>query len=334
MSSRPRIFIASSSEQIEIAAHIGHGLAKSSEWSVQVWDRLFDFSASYVESLERELDRADFAIVVLTGDDTATVRDTAAVLPRDNVIFELGLFIGRLGRPRCFFFVDAETGTRIASDLSGVKAASFHSDSEEPTNPRHPRLDDQVNRVKDQMRAFGTAAVRFKPTPEQRRRQEVLWRFSTQMTGQWWERMRQGDDDQSALSHVIITVDPVTSEPKLEGRGFALDAGERAEWHSIITGVAFGLTTKLYYAWEGKQLDAIGQEYGGHAAITIGDPTVQEAEGYFFDTNFALIAAGAQTRVKRFRLTRCTPEDIAVMRHPHSREARSLVRHRLKSLAW
>jgi hypothetical protein len=334
MKERPCIVIASSSEQIGTATRIADALGRSSEWSVLVWDRLFDFSASYVESLENVLDRADFAVVVLTGDDTAIVREKVAVLPRDNVIFELGLFIGRLGRPRCFFFVDAETGTQIASDLSGVKAVSYYPDSVAPADPRRPRLADQVQRMKAQLREFGAAAVRFRPSPELRRRQEELWRFSSQVAGQWWERMRSHDDDQSALSHVTVTMDPVTCEPRLDGVGYSLDASVRTEWHSVITGVTFGDMPKIYYAWEGRHLDNVGQEYGGHGVVSLVDPQLQEAEGYFFDTNFARIAEGAHTVVKRFRLSRASPGDVAIMRHPYAPEARQLVRQQLRNLRW
>lgn len=334
MIDRPRIVIASSSEQIATATRIADELARSSDWTVHVWDRLFDFSASYVESLERELDRSDFAIVVLTGDDTARVREKVAVLPRDNVIFELGLFIGRLGRPRCYFFVDADTGTQIASDLSGVKAASFYPEREGPPDRRRPTLVDQVHRAKAQIREFGASAVRFKPTPEQRNRQEALWRFSSRVAGHWWERMGRGDDDQSALSHVTITVDPVTSEPQLDGTGYDLEGSVVTEWHSIITGVTFGEKTRIYYAWEGKHRDAVGQEYGGHAVVTLDDPSFQEAEGYFFDTNFAHVAEGAHTRVKRFHLRRCLPGDVAALGHAHSKESRAVVRQRLRILKW
>jgi predicted nucleotide-binding protein len=72
---------------------------------VLVWNKgVFDFSAHYLESLEEVLEQADFAAVVLTADDQTEVRKQSVKLPRDNVNFELGLFIGGLGRERCFFF--------------------------------------------------------------------------------------------------------------------------------------------------------------------------------------------------------------------------------------
>ena len=55
-----------------------------------------------MESLERELDQSDFAIAIAQPDDLTESRGEAKPTPRDNVIFELGFFMGRLdGTVRC-----------------------------------------------------------------------------------------------------------------------------------------------------------------------------------------------------------------------------------------
>jgi len=329
VSDKPRIFIASSSEQIGVAQQIGAALKEPKEWTVHVWDKLFSFSATYIESLERELDRADFAVAVLTGDDLATVRSKATVLPRDNVIFELGLVIGRLGRPRCFFFVDAASGTQIASDLSGVKAVAFHPDAD-PPDPAKPGLRLQAKRVKDQIREFGASCVRYKPDAEARSEQEKLWRFSTRLAGHWWERMRKGDDDHSALSYVTVSIDPATNTPKLKGQAYGLDGEPLADWWSVTTGVVLGPNPKLEYRWEGEHETSPGETYGGHGVINFDDSeTLRSADGHYFDTDLALIKEGAPTRVKRCRLYRCSEEDVRKMQQPFSDEAVALVKERL-----
>jgi len=88
MSNTMRVFVGSSSEQIPVARSAASAL-QSSELEVKVWDQdIFNFSDSYMESLEKELERADFAVVIFTADDHANVRHKKVNLPRDNVIFE------------------------------------------------------------------------------------------------------------------------------------------------------------------------------------------------------------------------------------------------------
>lgn len=329
MTDKPRIFIASSSEQMGVARQIGSALQEPKEWTVHVWDGLFSFSATYIESLERELDRADFAMVVFTGDDLATVRTKAAMLPRDNVIFELGLFIGRLGRPRCFFFVDAASGTQIASDLSGVKAVAFHPKTE-PPDPAKPGLQVQVRRVREQIREFGASGVRYKLDAEARSEQERLWRFSARLVGHWWERMRKGHDDRSALSYVTVSINPATNTPKLEGQAYGMDGEPLANWWSVTTGVVLDATPKIDYHWEGEHESSPGETSGGHGVINFDDgETLVSADGHYFDTAFARINEGAPTRVKRFRLYRCSDDDERTMKHPSSDEALALIKERL-----
>jgi predicted nucleotide-binding protein len=69
----------------------------------------------------------DFAIVVVTPDDTTTMRGMSAPAPRDNLLFELGLFAGALGRARTFLVLPADSPPRLPTDLSGVTTTSFRA---------------------------------------------------------------------------------------------------------------------------------------------------------------------------------------------------------------
>ena len=79
--------------------------------------------------IEKFSDYADvhFAIVLLTGDDEARVRaSTDDLLPRarQNVILELGYFLGKLGRARvCALY---EAGVEIPSDYQGVLFVEYN----------------------------------------------------------------------------------------------------------------------------------------------------------------------------------------------------------------
>jgi hypothetical protein len=62
-------------------------------------------------------------VVLLTADDKRIVRKKKYAVPRDNLLFELGLFMGRLGTHRAFALV--EDKVKILSDFHGVSLASF-----------------------------------------------------------------------------------------------------------------------------------------------------------------------------------------------------------------
>jgi hypothetical protein len=54
-----------------------------------------------------------------------TVRNDETLGPRDNVVFELGLFMGRLGRERTFIVRPESGPLKIPSDLAGMSVASY-----------------------------------------------------------------------------------------------------------------------------------------------------------------------------------------------------------------
>jgi len=329
MSGQLRVFVASSSEQIETAERIARVLSGAPELEVQVWNKgAFDFSASYMESLELAVEQTDFAVVVLTADDKAKVRRDHVKLPRDNVNFELGLFIGGLGRRRCFFFIDGESRTRIASDLSGIEPVTFYAGADAGKSGRHT-LEQQSERVKQRMLQTGP---RYKPSGAVRAEQESLWRFSNAISGYWWERMRAGEGGNSAISYLNISVDPVTNTPCLKGNAHGLDGAAMAEWHSVATGVVFSGTPIVFYRWEGQTDEDTGQIYGGGGRFSFDDFQLRSAKGYFYDTNYALLQHNGKTIIKRFGLYRASAKEVEIMRVPWSAAARKLVKKKLKKL--
>jgi len=83
---------------------------------------------STIEGLVAHLERTDFAVLVLAPDDRVTIRGEEYLGARDNVLFELGLAIGKLGPKRAFFMVpSSEVKFRLPSDLFGF--TTIHYDS-------------------------------------------------------------------------------------------------------------------------------------------------------------------------------------------------------------
>jgi CRP/FNR family cyclic AMP-dependent transcriptional regulator len=128
---RPRLFIGSSTEGREVAYEIKKGLANTSV-DVIVWsDDVFKPSATAIASLSSEVDRSDFGVFVTMPDDTVTSRGKRKSAPRDNVIFEIGFFMGRLGRERALMVKPKGVDLRIPTDLLGLMLLEFSPDPEQ-----------------------------------------------------------------------------------------------------------------------------------------------------------------------------------------------------------
>src|SRR4029077_7719851 len=67
----------------------------------------------------------DFAVLVLTPDDVTEMRGQRLQTPRANLIFEIGLFTGLLGRARTFMVYPGDIPMNLPSDLSGVTGATY-----------------------------------------------------------------------------------------------------------------------------------------------------------------------------------------------------------------
>jgi hypothetical protein len=124
---KARIFIGSSKEGLEIAEQIKKKL--NDKYDCYLWtDDIFKFNESFLFTLLKEASLFDFGILVASKDDSSVIRDNSFETPRDNVIFELGLFLGRLGASRAF--VIQEIGSKLPTDLLGITVPQF-----EKTNP-------------------------------------------------------------------------------------------------------------------------------------------------------------------------------------------------------
>lgn len=116
----PKIFIGSSSEAIAKAKQVRDEL-KGRSFDVRLWSEdVFAPSDTTVEALERAAEECDFAVLLVTPDDVTTSRKKSLASPRDNVIYELGLFSGVMSRKRAFILTEKSIATKLPSDLLGV----------------------------------------------------------------------------------------------------------------------------------------------------------------------------------------------------------------------
>ena len=131
---RPVLFVGCSTESLSIARAIQSAL-EHDPILVRVWtEDTFKASQFPVESLERELARVDFAALVLSPDDTAISRDSEVPAPRDNLVFELGLFMGALGHSRTFLLHPRGSDIKIPSDLAGFTPLTYQASPDGPVS--------------------------------------------------------------------------------------------------------------------------------------------------------------------------------------------------------
>src|ERR1700731_4914195 len=117
---KPKAFVGSSGNGVRIAKAIQHEL----EHDVQctVWNQgIFEPGKTTIEDLTKALNEDEFAIFVFLPEDVATIKGKSSETVRDNVVFELGLFIGKLGRDRNFFVVPkGDEKMHLPTDLAGI----------------------------------------------------------------------------------------------------------------------------------------------------------------------------------------------------------------------
>ncbi|AUZ48050.1 nucleotide-binding protein [Pseudomonas orientalis] len=124
---KPKIFIGSSREGLDIANAIHSNLTRDAECTVWA-NGVFQISGSTIYSLIKTLRESDFGVFVFSPDDLSVMRGNENPIVRDNVIFELGLFVGRLGIERCFFITPDVTGDlRLPTDLMGITPGQYES---------------------------------------------------------------------------------------------------------------------------------------------------------------------------------------------------------------
>jgi predicted nucleotide-binding protein len=123
-----RVFIGSSKEQVRLVEWLTdfmrseyRGVLEPVPWTVP-WP-----GGRYtLENLLDFVDETDAAILFWTADDKTWYRDTEHHEPRDNLVFEAGLFIATHGRERTQLMVpsydpgDSRSKIRVPTDVAGL----------------------------------------------------------------------------------------------------------------------------------------------------------------------------------------------------------------------
>ena len=124
---KPKIFIGSTKENLEIAYAIQSVLSDVAY--VIPWNQgIFELSNSTLDNLLNALNEFNYAIFVFNPNDISVIRDIQKNTVRDNVIFELGLFLGKLGKERVFYLIPSDIKDfHLPTDLLGITAGLYDS---------------------------------------------------------------------------------------------------------------------------------------------------------------------------------------------------------------
>jgi len=125
--SKPRIFLGSSGKQAELLNAITRGLEDVAD--VEPWTTTFNPGRSTLDRLVELSQEVDFAAFVFAQDDwtASDASETGEASPRDNVVFEAGLFGGALGIRRTFIL--HADGSKLPTDLLGLTAVRYDPDA-------------------------------------------------------------------------------------------------------------------------------------------------------------------------------------------------------------
>jgi hypothetical protein len=125
---KPRIFLGSSGKQEKLLEALTRGLEGVAH--VEPWTTSFNPGTTALEHLLELTREVDFAAFVFAQDDWTTDSPLTSPLPgpgqaspRDNVVFEAGLFGGVLGMRRTFIL--HASGSKLPSDLLGLTTVRY-----------------------------------------------------------------------------------------------------------------------------------------------------------------------------------------------------------------
>ena len=123
---KPRIFLGSSGKQAKLVQALTRGLEDIAH--VEPWTTSFNPGTTTIERLLELTHEVDFAAFVFARDDWTTSTavpsaESGQASPRDNVIFEAGLFGGVLGMRRTFIL--HAKGAKLPTDLLGLTCIRY-----------------------------------------------------------------------------------------------------------------------------------------------------------------------------------------------------------------
>jgi hypothetical protein len=224
---RPRIFLGSSTQQAKLLHAIARGLEDLCE--VEPWTQVFTPGVSTLDRLVELTHEVDFAAFIFGQDDWTSKGATpdpagGQASPRDNVVFEAGLFGGAIGIRRTFIL--HARGAKIPTDLNGMTAIRYDPNAT-------PQIVRQINQTL-------------------RNAIEEIGRI-TRLTGDWWQlsQTERTALEPSAISLLAIKRDRQGSL-EIAGRGWQDDGTLSVRYWSLAS-KEHADPPRFFYFWNGER---------------------------------------------------------------------------------
>ena len=299
---KPRIFLGSSTKQAKLLDALTRGLEDVCQ--VEPWTTSFNPGTSTLERLLELTREVDFAAFVFARDDWTTASPPASpaagsgqASPRDNVVFEAGLFGGALGMRRTFIL--HASGSKLPTDLLGLTCIRYG----EAITPAETKSINQKLR-----KAIETAG-----------------RVS-RIEGSWWQfsLTERTAREPSAVSLLKISRDR-DGALEVVGRSWREDGSLSARYWSEAAKERKE-PSGIFYCWKGERpLDPNAPQLDGTGEIRM--ESADRASGYFttrVDTHPRVNARTAGIYV------RADPEDMGILDGLDDRKRAELLAARLR----
>jgi hypothetical protein len=298
---KPRIFLGSSGKQAKLLQALTRGLEDVAH--VDPWTTSFNPGTTTLERLVELAHEVDFAAFVFARDDWTTISpaaspppETGQDSPRDNVVFEAGLFGGVLGMRRTFIL--HARGSKLPSDLLGLTCVRY-GDAATPSEMR------AVNqKLRQAIENEGRLA----------RIEGLWWQFSL---------TERGPREPSAVSLLRISRDR-EGALELRGRSWQEDGSLSARYWSEAAKEKKEPSGVFYY-WQGERpRDPNAPQLHGTGEIRL--ESADRAAGYWItraDTDPTVNARTAGV------FWRADPGDLSTLDGPDDRQRAELISERL-----
>jgi hypothetical protein len=294
---KPRIFLGSSAEQATLLRAIERGLSEVAD--VEPWMTTFNPGRSTLDRLVELSQEVDFAAFVFAQDDwtTTAASQSGQASPRDNVVFEAGLFGGALGIRRTFIL--HAHGSKLPSDLLGLTSVRY----DPATGPAEVRAINQKLR---------------KAIETEGRRGPV--------EGLWWQLSltMRSDDEPSAIGFLRIARDR-DGGLNVTGRAWQEDGTVSARYWSEAAKERRD-PASVFYFWKGERpRHANAPQLEGTGEISL--ETVDRGTGYWTTRSDRDPALNARTAGVYLR---ADPSDLQVLDGGSEEERAQLIAQRLQ----